>query len=62
MAARRQTVLEELRVLYPDLKAAGRERHWAWLVLLKFPKPIPSDIQKGLFQLGHTSLSSSTTP
>ena len=43
-------VLEKsLRVLHPDLQAAGRESHWAWLELLKplGPRPVTHFLQQG---------------
>jgi hypothetical protein len=51
---------EELRVLYVDLQAAGRECHWAWLGLLN-PSSSPLPLTNFL-QQGHTHFNKATPP
>jgi hypothetical protein len=40
-----------LRILHQDPQAAGRERHWAWLVLFRPQSPPPVT---HFLQYGHT--------
>jgi hypothetical protein len=55
MVAHRQADMvlrKELRVLYPDLHAVGRDKYWAWLEHLK-PQSLPP--MTHFLQQGHTS-------